>query len=87
MKVGIGLPGAIPGIRLPIIAAVAVVVTLVLAGCSGGSADPSPPSGSPTPDSTGQSGALVDITDVEDLRVRFSKDAGSVRLVLLLSPT
>jgi hypothetical protein len=31
--------------------------------------------------------ALADMNSMDDLRVRFNEDAGSPRLVLLLSPT
>ena len=30
---------------------------------------------------------LVDITSIEDLRVRFNEDRGRARIVLLVSPT
>ena len=33
------------------------------------------------------SGPLTDLQDVEDLRASFNQDDGSIRLVLLLSPT
>lgn len=32
-------------------------------------------------------GELQDVRSVEDLRARFNRDSGRVRLVLLLSPT
>ena len=35
---------------------------------------------SPTP-------TLTDVSGIEDLRARFNRDAGHLRLVLLLSPT
>ena len=32
-------------------------------------------------------GTLSDITSVDDLKTRFTQDAGTTRIVLLLSPT
>lgn len=35
----------------------------------------------------GQETALTDLRSVDDLRTRFDSDAGSTRLILLVSPT
>ncbi len=59
----------------------AVLAVAALAGCGGGERDaaPRPPAADePT---------LIDAPDIRPVRDAFNADQGSVRLVLLLSPT
>jgi hypothetical protein len=53
-----------------------LAAALVGAGCMGGEDEPS-----------GASGALVTISNVQQVARAFDEDAGHPRLVLLLSPT
>ena len=52
---------------------------LALAACGSDS--------SPTPQATGESAALEDVSSILELRAAFNADRGTPRLLLLLSPT
>jgi hypothetical protein len=64
------------------LALVAVVCAAALAAC-GSDADPAAAPGRADEEST----TLTDIGSVLELRAAFNEDAGSPRLLLLLSPT
>jgi hypothetical protein len=54
---------------------IVVACSLAAVGCGGGGTMDAPPV------------SLTDIHSIEDLRFRFVNDAGSQRVILLLSPT
>ena len=61
----------------------AAALVVVACGAVGSSSTPAPGAGT----SVGTSGEVTNLTDVAQLRDSFNADTGSVRLVLLLSPT
>jgi len=62
-----------------------VSLALVASACTGSRTGPLPPSGA-----TGEEGTpspVRKLTSIETLRDAFNQDAGSTRLILLISPT
>ena len=62
-----------------------LALALVSTACAGSDADSDPRSSSPGQERT--SAPVRELTSIETLRDAFNDDAGSTRLILLVSPT
>lgn len=68
-----------------LLAALAVLVVMTACTSSGGGTPGGDPSGGEA--DRGEPGAVHDLASIATLQDQFNRDAGTVRLILLISPT
>jgi hypothetical protein len=81
-----GVTGTLGRRRLPrLLIPSLIALALVLSGCTG--SETGSPSRSSSPGSEATPGLVRELTSIDALRDAFNDDAGSTRLILLISPT